>query len=456
MKLIYSLLSLIFAIRRNNAHLNSRKCKVKFDLNICLNGTELTSNVCNYDDDLCTRRVNLFYLKIEPYGIEIIHDTLRTCCGGCVNFTDTVYLKRISEIADASVSEAEFIFPVLANYYTDMLFGYHFLPIVEAPNVYYITQKSDNKLRKLIYSCIDMWPMVLIFLLLIIVSGFICWFIETWYNEEEFPRPLFIGWFEGIWWSFISMSTVGYGDKIPKSVPARLFSIAWIFIGITIFSLVTAMLSSEIIEANSVPTPKMGGAKIASIRDRLYDAKLVAESGGALIEVNSNGDASEGIHQMVHMLNTKQIDGFVLDKYTILLFYNKFKNSSKYKHDIAYLKTKTIHTELQSREQFAYGVLVQKDSDYIFLADFVKDNRVVINTCNSLLINSLHRDERIETERNPLFSTSGDIFWTSFLTIIILIVFMFIVGVFYETWRKQQPPERKSSDCGKLNAPKFV
>ena len=65
-------------------------------------------------------------------------------------------------------------------------------------------------------------------LFMVVISGFICWSMETRGNKEEFPRSLMVGWFEGIWWSFISMTTVGYGDKVPKSVAARLFSIVWI------------------------------------------------------------------------------------------------------------------------------------------------------------------------------------------------------------------------------------
>ena len=70
----------------------------------------------------------------------------------------------------------------------------------------------------------------------------------------------------GVWWSFISMTTVGYGDKYPVSISARLFAIVWIFVGITTFSLVTAMLSSTIVETNSPPTPSMAGFKVRNVK----------------------------------------------------------------------------------------------------------------------------------------------------------------------------------------------
>ena len=33
------------------------------------------------------------------------------------------------------------------------------------------------------------------------------------FNKEEFPRPFLLGWFEGFWWSFVSMTTVGKGPS---------------------------------------------------------------------------------------------------------------------------------------------------------------------------------------------------------------------------------------------------
>ena len=63
----------------------------------------------------------------------------------------------------------------------------------------------------------------------------------------------------GFWWAFISMTTVGYGDKIPTSVCARLFSIIWIMFGVIGFGILTGQLTGEIVKANAPPPPLMKG-----------------------------------------------------------------------------------------------------------------------------------------------------------------------------------------------------
>ena len=77
----------------------------------------------------------------------------------------------------------------------------------------------------------------------------------------------------------MSMTTVGYGDKAPKSIPARIFSIIWIIVGITSFSLITATLTSEIVAANNVPPPKIDQAKVGLINHHKYEGMLVAKEG---------------------------------------------------------------------------------------------------------------------------------------------------------------------------------
>ena len=73
---------------------------------------------------------------------------------------------------------------------------------------------------------------------------------------------LFQGVQEGFWWAFVSMTTVGYGDKCPKFIASRIFSIIWILIGITIIGIFTATLTNAIMGALNPADPDMHGKNV--------------------------------------------------------------------------------------------------------------------------------------------------------------------------------------------------
>lgn len=48
-----------------------------------------------------------------------------------------------------------------------------------------------------------------------------------------------------VWWAAATLTTVGYGDKTPRSVPGRLVAIFGMIVGIVLVSILTATFASE-------------------------------------------------------------------------------------------------------------------------------------------------------------------------------------------------------------------
>lgn len=111
---------------------------------------------------------------------------------------------------------------------------------------------------------------ILLLFLVILFFGLLAWLFERRANPEEFAG----GWkgiWDGVWWSAVTMTTVGYGDKSPKSAGGRIIAFIWMFTAIVIISGFTASIASAL-------TVTQLGAEINTIDD-LKKHKVVSIAG---------------------------------------------------------------------------------------------------------------------------------------------------------------------------------
>lgn len=89
------------------------------------------------------------------------------------------------------------------------------------------------------------FEIILLLILIIFVFGFFLWLVERRHNKFQF-RPGLLGLFDGLWWSAVTMTTVGYGDKAPKSNLGKAVAIIWMFTAVIIISSFTAGIASTL------------------------------------------------------------------------------------------------------------------------------------------------------------------------------------------------------------------
>src|SRR5512143_185674 len=63
-----------------------------------------------------------------------------------------------------------------------------------------------------------------------VISGTIVWWFERRRNAEMFGEGTVRGIGHGIWWSVVTMATVGYGDKAPKTIGGRIVAVIWMLL----------------------------------------------------------------------------------------------------------------------------------------------------------------------------------------------------------------------------------
>ncbi|KAJ7390409.1 hypothetical protein OS493_025666 [Desmophyllum pertusum] len=138
------------------------------------------------------------------------------------------------------------------------------------------------------------------------------WLLDSFFNGQEFPASPLRGPVEGMWWAFVTMTTLGYGDRVPRGIHSKLFGIVWITCGLVIIALVmsfiTTSLTMDIIKSD-IP---VYGSKVSAIDDS-PEFRLGIRL-NALMDRERRYTTLEDLYKS---LNDRHVDGALIDSYTV-------------------------------------------------------------------------------------------------------------------------------------------
>lgn len=141
-----------------------------------------------------------------------------------------------------------------------------------------------------------------------LVAAHIIWLVERQHNDE-FPKPYLPGIWEAFWWAAVTVTTVGYGDKIPKKPLGRLFALFWMCVGYFVFAYFTASITT------SFTLKGLRGA-IATPADLHHVRVATVEKSAAQEYLQDNQVASivvKTLPEAYQALLAKQVDAVVYD-----------------------------------------------------------------------------------------------------------------------------------------------
>jgi len=115
--------------------------------------------------------------------------------------------------------------------------------------------------NKVFHAVIHTSQIIVLVVILAFLFGVLVTFCEK-SSNKQFEG--FFGAMTAIYWSFVTMTTVGYGDVVPITFTGRFLSILWMFLGLIIASVLTATLTDMVNGTNGI---RINNQKVACINN---------------------------------------------------------------------------------------------------------------------------------------------------------------------------------------------
>lgn len=161
---------------------------------------------------------------------------------------------------------------------------------------------------------------------LLLFWGGLVWLFERAENEEEFGGTAAQGIGSGFWWAAVTMTTVGYGDKAPKTLAGRVVGFVWMFMAIIVISFFTAAIASSLtvtqLDSRVSGPEDLPQARVGTL-DGSAAASYLDDDGVASVAFPSIPDGLEA-------LASGSIDAFVHDAPILRYFgQNEFRGRTR-------------------------------------------------------------------------------------------------------------------------------
>eukprot|EP00112_Aurelia_sp_Birch-Aquarium-sp1_P005385 Seg1611.1 transcript_id=Seg1611.1/GoldUCD/mRNA.D3Y31 product="putative potassium channel protein YugO" protein_id=Seg1611.1/GoldUCD/D3Y31 len=285
---------------------------------------------------ICSMTIDILYIDHPPYiytdpktkkVIGLLTGMLEQALGACCfnsSCTNIRYLKPYTTANEVIrlLSEITLTMPLVLYSTAKSATGSTFIPLIKTKGVTYISSEDMSVLYfdKFVRSIVSNWPLFMISMLLALDAGIIVWLLDCWQNEKDFPREFHVGAVEGLWWAFVSMTTVGYGDKTPKSIQARAFGILWVTIGISLIGIFTAALTTGMTESLTEEALQLESKRVGVMNKTRYELNMAMRE-GATVTVFSTYE------EMKNALRNDAVDGILIDSLVLKYYREDLENS---------------------------------------------------------------------------------------------------------------------------------
>ena len=122
---------------------------------------------------------------------------------------------------------------------------------------------------------------------ILLLVGVLLWLAERRANSEHFPVRPMKGIGNGIWAALVTLTTVGYGDVVPKSLAGRVVAGTWMILSVVVASSLTAFVATALtlsqINTGAISTAAgLSGRRVGTVAGTT-SAEFATASGARLV-----------------------------------------------------------------------------------------------------------------------------------------------------------------------------
>ena len=154
----------------------------------------------------------------------------------------------------------------------------------------------------------DLPWLLVVFGVAVLVAAHLIWWLERHHNPD-FAVPYRRGIWDSFYWSVVTMSTVGYGDKVAKGTRGRVLALVWIALGTLVFASFTAAIASSLAVSelrSDISGPSdLHGRRVATVTHSAGETYLPSIGVGPVLV--------EDIDDAYALLSGDEVDAIVYD-----------------------------------------------------------------------------------------------------------------------------------------------
>jgi len=323
----------------------------------------------------CNKYLFCNWYHYPPYAISIsknnltglftsmIYDMTIKACQSCQKYTKSYLFCNASKSGADPDKKTVYELKRTINADVDVSFPYYdrvdvgnvvpgsvFVPVISSVGCGFIVRDEldiHKIVTTLIINVFKVWPLLIVAYAITTVFGILIWFTDQFSNPDEFTIGSSIkGPCIGFWFAFVTMTTVGYGDVVPRSHGARIISTAWILTGLVLNGIIIGFITTALTSIDVPDDVSLYNTKTAAL-NKSYESRYAVRRNAKISDVEYTT-----IDDMLDDLQQNVVDAVLVDLYAMVGYKDKIRE----KH----LKLKSIIDT-----KTGYGFILSGFSKYL-------------------------------------------------------------------------------------------